>query len=129
MVRAQRTREEIRSTAEAKRQAVVRPLFAHAPPRPRRSRRAHAPRQAAEKDAGRERREAEKEARDEQKRERAVAFDHLERDRQADRARRVQFLLNQTDIFQYVPDQPHARSLWLCCRVFLWAAGRRVEDS
>ena len=57
--------------------------------------------QAAEKEANRERRESEKEVRDEQKRERGVAFEHLERDRQADRQRRIKFLLNQTDIFQY----------------------------
>ena len=37
---------------------------------------------------------------DEVKRERATAFVHLERDRQVDRARRVRFLLSQTDIFQ-----------------------------
>ena len=42
--------------------------------------------------------------RHEQQRERDVAFSQLERDRQTDRARRVQFLLNQTDIFQCVDD-------------------------
>jgi len=59
--------------------------------------------QAQEKEVKREKREEERELRQAQQRDRDVAFDQLERDRQADRVRRVQFLLNQTDIFQYVP--------------------------